>query len=151
MIYLISKIDKTAHKHNECISAISSNYFNSQVFIPHKHNPFDTPHNELEFQVFNEDLNVMKRSDIAVVSLPIGRDCSAEIGWFCGANKYVCTFVIETPYFSIEEQVALLKRDWMTKGFLSEVFVDDIKSFNDLSNDPILGNKITLLGKTCNV
>jgi nucleoside 2-deoxyribosyltransferase len=145
MIYLISKISKEAHKHNEHIASIAGSYFDSKVFIPHMHNPYDTAHNELEFKVFNEDLNIMKRADIAVISMPIGRDCAAEIGWFCGANKYVCVFLVYSEYVSLNDQVALLKSDWMIKGFISEVFVDNVELYKELIEDPIIGSKVTLL------
>jgi nucleoside 2-deoxyribosyltransferase len=147
MIYLISKISKHAHRHNECIAAIASDYFKQGVFIPHEHNPFDIDHDKLEFQVFNEDLNQMKRAEIAVACLPIGNDCSGEIGWFAGANKYVCTFIIDTGHIPINDQITQLQKDWMTKGFLSEVFVQDKKIYDLLKEDKIIGNKITMLGK----
>jgi hypothetical protein len=72
MIYLISKNKKGAHIHNELIVEIAKARFKDEVFMPINITfPFDT-HNELEFQVFNEDLNVIKRASLPVVSLPIG-------------------------------------------------------------------------------
>ena len=87
----------------------------------------------------------MKRATIAVVALPIGCDCSGEIGWFAGANKYVCSFIINTPTFTAKEQIQSLKRNWMIKGFLSEVLVYTLEDFEELKLDPILGNKVTLV------
>jgi len=145
MIYLISRISPDAHAHNQYVANTASVLFDDEVFIPHLHNPFNTPHEKLQFEVFNTDLSAMKQSNIAVVSLPVGSDCSGEVGWFSGSGKYCCSILIGTPTCPIQTQVENLKVRWMIKGFLSEVFVADKDVYEYLSNDPIISNKVTLI------
>lgn len=99
----------------------------------------------MEMDVFNLNLRVMKQSSRAVVSLPIGRDCSAEVGWFSGANKYVCIFLVKSAFSSVEIQLENLLGDWMLKGFIDEVFVEGFLVYQFLKKDNILKYKISLL------
>ena len=145
MIYLISKIKKTVHLHNEKIAEYASNLYNQNVFIPHKHNPFDIPHKEMQLEVFNEDLNAMQQSTMGIVSLPIGKDCSSELGWYAGNSKYVSALIISDEWFTSMEQFKSLESDWMLKGFLSDVSTDDLDVFNLLKKDPILQYKAVYL------
>lgn len=59
----------------------------------------------------------MKWCDAGIVSLPIGNDCSSEIGWFAGARKPVYV-IIETL-----EEYDEIKGDWMVKGFLTGAII----------------------------
>lgn len=141
MIYLISKINIKYHKHNENIAMHARKLHDQDVFIPHKHNPFDIPHKELQLEVFLEDLNAMQRSNIGIVSLPIGKDCSSELGWYAGNSKYVSALIIGDEWFTAKEQFESLERDWMLKGFLSDVTTNDPEVFKMLKKDPILQQK----------
>jgi hypothetical protein len=141
MIYLISKINVKAHAHNENIAKRATVLHKQGVFIPHKHNPFDVPHKEMQLEVFQEDLNAMQQSSIGIVSLPIGKDCSSELGWYAGNSKYVSALIIGDEWYTAKEQFESLENDWMLKGFLSDVTTDDIEVFKMLKNDPILQYK----------
>lgn len=145
MIYLISKIKPSVHKHNENIASYASKLHNQTVFIPHKHNPFDVPHKEMQLEVFQEDLNAMQQSSIGIVSLPIGKDCSSELGWYAGNSKYVSALIIEDEWFTAREQFESLEKDWMLKGFLSDVTTNDLEVFALIKKDPILQHKAVLL------
>ena len=50
-------------------------------------NPYNLRHDKLSVGVFNMDYDAMKESDFGIVSLPIGEDCSSEIGWYAGNSK----------------------------------------------------------------
>lgn len=145
MIYLISRIKPEAHGHNERIAECASELYKQSVFIPHKHNPFNTPHKKIQLDVFNEDLNAMQQSNIGVVCLPIGNDCSGELGWYAGNSKYVSAVIIDTDKFSAKEQFESLESDWMLKGFLSDVTTNSIEVFESLKKDPILQYKAVLI------
>lgn len=142
MIYLISKIKESAHAHNEFIADAASRLFEQSVFIPHKHNPYDIPHQELQLEVFLEDYNAMKQSSMGVVSLPIGKDCSSELGWYSGNSKYVTALLIDSPWVSAEKQFESLERDWMLKGFLSDVITNNKVVYEKLKKDSILQYKV---------
>ena len=144
MIYLISRIDESAHDHNSIIADLASNRYNSNVFIPHLHNPFNTPHNMMEYDTFKTDLAKMKESSVGVVALPIGTDCAGEIGWFVGNNKLVVVIIASTEYMSSVDQIKSLSSMWMIKGFSDEVVVYNSHDYDILKNDPILNNKVVL-------
>ena len=138
--YLVSKIKESQHRHNESLAKFISGH----SFIPHLNNPFNILHSKLEYSVFKMDLDAMIDSDFGAVSLPIGSDCSAEIGWFCGNNKPVYAYIYDSGYgMSCEDQYKNLSSRWMVKGFLTGVVVIDNQEVFDLAKeDPILKDKI---------
>jgi len=89
------------------------------------------------------DLDAMVEADFGAVALPIGEDCSAEIGWFCGNAKPVFAYIYDSGYgASCEEQYQNLSSMWMVKGFLTRVVVvDDKRVFELVKQDPILKDK----------
>ena len=139
--YLVSKIKQSQHKHNEALA----DYVKGNGFIPHLNNPFNIPHEKLEESVFEVDLNAMEEADFGVVSLPIGSDCSAEVGWFCGNGKPVFAYLYDSGYgYSCREQYENLKTRWMVKGFLTGVIVvGDAELYQEVCNDPILRGKVS--------
>lgn len=144
--YLISRIAKDAHLHNETISRIIKGH-GDEIFVPHQFNPTHIPHHEMSDEVFRYDLQQMKLADYAVVSLPIGKDCASEIGWFHGANKPIKVYLIDSSFgLTASAQYESMKNDWMLKGFITSIFV----SCPDLmlrikKHDQQLLNKVQLL------
>jgi nucleoside 2-deoxyribosyltransferase len=121
--YLISRISKDAHLHNEAISRLIKDQ-GDEVFVPHQFNPTHIPHREMSDEVFRYDLQQMKLADYAVVSLPIGKDCASEIGWFHGANKPVKVYLIDSSFgLTASEQYESMNNDWMLKGFVTSIVV----------------------------
>ena len=144
MIYLISRIDEQAHSHNIAIANIVSEVYNHKVFVPHLHNPYNIPHNKMEYKTFKTDLTKMRESSMGVIALPVGNDCSGEIGWFAGNNKAVIAIIKSTEYMSSADQIESLSSMWMIKGFIDEVVVFNEHDQLVLLNDPILKDKVTL-------
>lgn len=131
--------------HSNFIGKKAQLFFKEKVFFPHKNNPINIPHDKLDIDVFYLDVWTMKQSNRAVVFFPIGKDCSSEIGWFAGANKYICIFLIKSSFFSIKEQLDSLLTSWMLKGFIDEIFVEDTLAYKLLKKDNILKHKTSLL------
>jgi nucleoside 2-deoxyribosyltransferase len=138
--YLISRIAQEYHKHNEAVAELVG----GDVFIPHQHNPYNIAHQKLEYPVFKTDWDAMESADFAVVALPIGEDCSCEVGWFAGNKKPVFAIMYDSDNsYTDEEQYILLKKLWMVKGFLSGVYVVNNKGlYNKICLDPILKDKV---------
>jgi len=138
--YLVSKIKQKQHRHNESLSEFISGH----CFLPHLHNPFNILHSKLEHSVFQMDLDAMTTADFGIVSLPIGSDCSAEIGWFCGNDKPVYAYIYDSGYgMSCEDQYKNLSSRWMVKGFLTGVVVvNNQEVFELVQQDPILKDKV---------
>jgi len=138
--YLVSKIKESQHKHNESLA----NFISGHCFVPHLHNPFNMVHSQLEHSVFQMDLDAMIDADFGAVALPIGADCSAEIGWFCGNDKPVHAYIYDSGYgMSCEDQYENLASKWMVKGFLTScVVVDNEEVFEMIKLDPILKDKV---------
>jgi len=138
--YLVSRIKESQHKHNESLEE----FISGKGFVPHLHNPFNILHSKLEHSVFQMDLDAMIDADFGAVSLPIGEDCSAEIGWFCGNSKPVYAYIYDSGYgISCEDQYHNLSSMWMVKGFLTGVVVVDNQEVFDLvKEDPILKEKV---------
>ena len=139
--YLVSKIKQTQHRHNESLAA----FISGDCFVPHLNNPFNVLHSELEQSVFQMDLDAIEDADFGAVSLPIGSDCSAEVGWFCGNNKPVYAYIYDSGYgMSCEDQYKNLSSRWMVKGFLTGVIVvGALEIYNKISKDPILKGKVS--------
>jgi len=138
--YLVSQIKEAQHRHNESLEE----FISGKGFVPHLHNPFNILHSKLEHSVFQMDLDAMEEADFGAVSLPIGTDCSAEIGWFCGNGKPVYAYIYDSGFgASCEEQYANISSMWMVKGFLTGVVVIDSQDIFELvQQDPILKDKV---------
>ena len=131
--YVISRIAKEYHqKQYDLVDLIEGD-----PFIPHLHNPYDMSHDKLSLDVFCKDRTAMENSDCGVVSLPIGEDCSSEVGWYAGNKKPVYVIIQ-----SIHEYVNL-KPIWMVKGFLTTCFViNNCELYTFIrGSDPILRHK----------
>jgi len=132
--YLVSRISEEYHKkHMKLVDMIEG-----EPFIPHLNNPYNLRHDKLSVGVFNMDYDAMKESDFGIVSLPIGEDCSSEIGWYAGNSKPIyCIIRTMQEYDNI-------KTIWMVKGFLTEcIVINDLYLYNFIKeNDLILNNKL---------
>jgi len=134
-VYLISRISKDAHRHNEKIAKVLEPELD--VFAPHLHNPCNINHCRLSLKTANVNLRAMEKADIGLLLLPYGRDCAWEAGWFAGQkNKRQIIFVHrETEWL----------RDWMLKAGIDAVITDNKKLFAKLKKDPVLGSKKVFL------
>lgn len=145
--YLVSRINKSYHPHHEALCSQLKKYANiDPIFIPHLFNPWDIPPKEIEAHVFEEDLSQMKKNMIGIVSFPIGKDCSSEIGWFHGNHKTVIGIIWDSNTEHSNtciDQYNNISSDWMVKGFLTYVIVIGCKdTYNQASQDSILKNKV---------
>lgn len=85
------------------------------------------------------------KSSYGVVSLPIGEDCSSEIGWYHGNGKPVIAVITDTGVGeSPKEQYDNICRDWMVKGFLTKVMTNSYDVVSLILHDDILKNKLVV-------
>lgn len=146
-IYLISRINSNYHSHHIQLCNQIKLHTKSDIFIPHLYNPFDILPKEIEYHVFMKDLTVMNQSTLAIISFPIGKDCSSEIGWFHGNSKKCIGIIWESINgISSMEQYKNIESDWMVKGFISSIIVIGCKNtYNEILKDTILKNKVYYL------
>jgi hypothetical protein len=150
-IYLISRIHSTFHKHHIslCDQLMTNDKSSSfSIFIPHLYNPTTILPKHIESNVFLQDLNEMLKCKVGIISFPIGKDCSAEIGWFHGHSKKCVGIVWDSGYgLSCNEQYKNIESDWMVKGFLHSLIVIGCNDTYRLikSTDSILKDKVYFL------
>lgn len=134
-IYLIARISKDAHSwNNEVVSNLNPSVFD--VFKPHEHNPWNQKHEIFSKEVFNVDLEAIKKSHIGLCLPEFGKDCSWECGWYSNSKKPLVAFV--------DDQIVWL-RDWMIKGGLDYIITTNKNTYNILIKDPILKHKRIIL------
>jgi len=129
-VYLISRISPFAQPYNNEVANAAGDRFS--VFVPHKDNPFNIPHDQIQERVFRTDLEAMLKASLALAAAPFGVDCASEAGWFNGEGKPVVVFVR-----NLEDWL----RNWMVKGFVDVVVTDNRDTYEKLANDPILSKR----------
>lgn len=134
-IYLIARISKDAHDWNNKI-ADSLDQEKIEIFKPHEHNPWNHRHETFAKDVFDTDMDAIKKSHIGLCLPEFGNDCSWECGWYSNSKKPLVVFV--------DHQTAWL-RDWMIKGGINFVVTNNNDTFEKLKNDPILKYKTIIL------
>ncbi len=143
MVYLISKIRSTNHEINYEIAGLATSIENEPVFIPHEYgleNFFINDHEHIETKAFELDINKIKESSKCYVALPIGSDCSAEIGYCSGINKEMVLPIVNNSQFTSYEMYNSIKNDWMVKGFVDTVLCSP-EIYEIVKSDSILKNK----------
>lgn len=135
-IYLIARISEDAHMWNNKVCDVLSDPI--KVFMPQKHNPYNILHTMLSKEVYDMDIETMKKSDLALALPEFGNDCSYEVGWFSNANKPII--------FYVDTQTQWL-RNWMVKGGLDYVVTTNQGTFEILQQDSILKTKKVVLIK----
>lgn len=133
-VYLSARIAKDAHAWNDLIC--NSLKAPISVFMPQNNNPWNMPHKKLPKWVYEMDLGAMKESHLCLLLPPYGRDCAWEVGWCSGSGKPIIAF--------LENQIEWL-RDWMVKGGIGYVITNHKKTFQILTQDPILKFKKIIL------
>lgn len=128
-VYIIARISEDAHAWTDAVCVPLETY-GFDVFKPKDHNPWNEKrHKKYSREVFETDLEAMKRSDVGLLLPEYGRDCASEAGWYGGSEKPLVVFV--------DSQTAWL-RDWMVKGWVSAVISTNPATMEVLQNDPIL-------------
>lgn len=131
-MYLSARISEDAHAwNNEICDSINDRF---SIFKPHEHNPYNLDHRKFQRSVYQMDLDAMIESEIGLLLTPYGRDCAWEVGWYSRSNK---------PIVMYAEQDTSWTRDWMVKGGIDHVFVQENEMFELLRNDGIVAGKIT--------
>lgn len=128
-VYVIARISQDAHAWTDTVcDSLPKKEF--EVFRPKDHNPWNKlTHEKFSKQVFQTDLNAMKRSHVGLMLPEYGRDCAWEAGWFAHSDKFLVIF--------IDTQTQWL-RDWMVKGGIDCVITPNLKTYRLLRQDPIL-------------
>lgn len=136
-VYLIARISEDAHFWSDKIcDSLNSDSFS--VFKPKDHNPWNKRHEKFGKEVFDTDLNAMKKSHIGLILPEYGRDCAMESGWYANSEKPIVVFT--------DSQMEWL-RDWMVKGGVDYVITNNPSTFRILKKDPILKYKKLILIK----
>lgn len=140
-VYLIGRIAEEYHERHESLSDMLDSRF--EVFIPHRHNPFNTSHKKLQPEVTELDCRAIDSSDVALVSPPFGEDCSYEVGRCDGKSIPVVLFAGEDPN-SYKERDNWLN-NWMVKGGVKAVVTPNEQIEDIVRADPILRHKEIIL------
>ncbi len=136
-VYVIARISREYHEKNERICKSLDSRF--EVFIPHKNNPYNTPHSKFEAKVAQIDYFEMDKSDLGLISEPFWGDCSCEIGYFLGRGMPTLFFI---------ENSGNWQNIWMAKYAIAAVAAANKSIMEIVKKDPILKNKT--IGLTTN-
>lgn len=103
---------------------------NFKFFLPHKFTKPNIPHSKYSKNVFEKCLKLMEQSDIGIINLDcFGKDSSWECGWYYAHDKPLIGYV--------STNLSFLK-DWMIKGGLDGVLVNNDFFCDVIKSDPIL-------------
>ncbi len=136
-VYLIARVSVDAHEHNNRICSYLDERID--IFKPQSIIPMGLKHEEFQRTVFQACMDRIRRSDVGLLVAPYGNDCSWEVGYYSNSNKLIVAYV--------EDDILFLK-DWMIKGGLDFVITSSKLSSEKLKKDPILYDKVVLLGST---
>jgi len=129
-IYLIARISEDAHAWNKRICDRLKPPIT--VFLPQEHNPWNKRHDEFGINVYETDLQAMKKSHIGLLLPEFGKDSAFEVGWYTNTRKPVIVFV--------DTQKEWLS-DWMVKGGVNIIVTKNPSTYSALKGDPILKHK----------
>lgn len=132
-IYLCSRLNKEAQEWNNVVTKELDGF---DIFRPQDLVVPYPPRQSDDHMIFLYDLEGMKKSDILLVLPPYGRDCSWEIGWFCGQNRLTIAYA---------EKEGDWIRDAMVKGGLSAVITNNASFYEALQQDEATHNKCHLI------
>ena len=126
-LYLSGSLMSAKQIEKVCLK-FTSNIFN--FFLPHTIENTNIAHFKLPKEIFEICINEMEKADICLLNLDsYGRDSSWECGWFNAHNKPVIGYVSANLSFL---------QDWMIKGGLQGILVDNKAILESILNDPIL-------------
>jgi hypothetical protein len=129
-IYVISRISKDAHFWTDKVCDYLDDSF--EIFKPKDHNPWNSRHEIFSKNVFEVDLDAIKKSHIGLMLPEYGNDCAWESGFYANSEKPAVIFV--------DNQTEWL-RDWMVKGGIDYVITNNSSTYKILKKDPILKYK----------
>lgn len=129
-IYLCSRLTQAAKQWNDEVSKELNSEFS--LFRPQDIDLSNVVEDHQDQAAYQADIQGMTQSHLLLVLPPYGRDCSWEIGWFCGKERPAIAYV-ETEDDWI--------RDVMVKGGLTAIITNNSKLFKILLADPITAKK----------
>ena len=135
-VYLIAKIAEEYYERNEALCSRLDERFN--VFIPHQHNPYNVPGNQMQAEVAQEDFRAIDNSQLALIPPPFGEDCWVEIGYCKGKEILSVLYVSEDPHFYGNENWL---ETWMGKEAIAAVAIENQSLMEIIQQDPILRHK----------
>lgn len=104
-----------------------------EFYLPHTFTKPNVPHSKYSKNIFDKCLNFMEKSDIGIINLDcFGKDSSWECGWYHAHNKPLIGYVSSSLSFL---------KDWMIKGGLDGVLVDNELFYDLIRTDPILKHR----------
>lgn len=102
-------------------------------FLPHTIPVDNIPHNEISKDVFDLCLKKMEESDIGIINLDsYSKDSSWEAGWYHAHKKPLIGYVCASLTFL---------KDWMVKGGLDGILIDNEVLVDVIVSDPILKHR----------
>lgn len=137
-LYLIAKIWSHAHSWNE--EVVSQLKKPISVFVPHKHNPYNTVAQSFKHEVHDVDLEAICKSQGAILLPPYGNDCAYEVGVYKMLNIAHGNGQVLFPVIAVIQEDTSLLKDWMVKAGITHVVTDNLKTFKALKSDPMLGS-----------
>lgn len=129
-IYVIARISEDAHFWTDKICNQLDDSF--EIFRPKDNNPWSKKHDTFSKNVFEVDLDAIKKSHIGLMLPEYGNDCAWESGFYANSEKPTVVFV--------DTQMEWL-RDWMVKGGIDYVITNNSSTHKILKKDPILKHK----------
>lgn len=129
-VYFSGSIVNAIHI-NQIVSFFPKEHF--EFFLPYEYTKLNVPHSKYSLSVFEKCLKLMELSNIGIINLDsFGRDSSWECGWYHAHNKPLIGYVSSNLSFM---------DDWMIKGGLDGILVNNKSFYNVLINDIILKNR----------
>jgi len=135
-IYIIARISGDAHFWTDKVCNQLDNSF--EIFKSKDHNPWNEKHETFSKNVFDIDLEAIKKSHLGLMLPEYGNDCAWESGYYANSEKPLVVFV--------DAQREWL-RDWMVKGGVDYVITNNSSTYKKLKDDPILRYKKIILVK----
>ena len=134
-VYFAARLSQPEYRENNLLMYQKMFNNNYNVFLPQ-----DIIIPKLEYsmvQTFSYliDKAAIDLSDIVFLLSPYGKDCSWEIGYARGKNKFIVAFLVDT------ESV----KDTMVMGALNLIITDNPEIMNFLTNDYRTKNKCILI------
>ena len=137
-IYLIARIWRKAHSWNE--EVVSHLKPPIQVFIPHKHNPYDVAPESFQQEIHDVDMGAICKSQGALLLPGYGNDCAYEVGIYKMLNVVHGKGHILFPVIAFTRYETDFLKDWMVKGGITHVITDNPKTLEHLRSDPMLSS-----------
>lgn len=132
-VYLIASVlDHTLIRNDRICGYLDKRI---DIFKPQTITP-EGDHRQFPRLVYDRCVSEIRRSDMGLLVVPYGRDCSWEVGYYSNSNKPVVAYV--------ENETEWLQ-DWMIKGGLDFAVTPEQSTFKILRRDLMLFDKTILL------